>query len=67
MLRKALAGGIESSGSSADETVVAASEQVTHRFEHYEVEKGEDGKPLELGRGAMGSLTRRSISGCDVR
>ena len=24
------------------------------RFEHYELAKGEDGKPLELGRGAMG-------------
>jgi hypothetical protein len=29
-------------------------EQATQRFEHYELEKGEDGKPLELGRGAMG-------------
>src|SRR5215469_2008676 len=25
-----------------------------HRFEHYELVKGEDGKPVELGRGAMG-------------
>ena len=25
-----------------------------HRFEHYELVKGEDGKPIELGRGAMG-------------
>jgi hypothetical protein len=24
------------------------------RFEHFEVFKGEDGKPVELGRGAMG-------------
>ena len=24
------------------------------RFEHYELVKGEDGKPVELGRGAMG-------------
>jgi serine/threonine protein kinase/predicted ATPase len=24
------------------------------RFEHYELAKGEDGKPIELGRGAMG-------------
>ena len=26
----------------------------TQRFEHYELVKGEDGKPVELGRGAMG-------------
>ena len=26
----------------------------TERFEHFEVFKGEDGKPVELGRGAMG-------------
>jgi serine/threonine protein kinase len=25
-----------------------------HRFEHYELVMGEDGKPVELGRGAMG-------------
>jgi Protein kinase domain len=29
-------------------------EQATQRFEHYELLKGEDGKPLELGRGAVG-------------
>ena len=31
-----------------------ATEQATQRFEHYELVKGEDGKPVELGRGAMG-------------
>jgi hypothetical protein len=25
-----------------------------NRFEHYELVTGEDGKPIELGRGAMG-------------
>jgi serine/threonine protein kinase len=29
-------------------------EHATQRFEHYELVKGEDGKPVELGRGAMG-------------
>ena len=29
-------------------------EQVVQRFEHYELVTGEDGKPVELGRGAMG-------------
>ena len=27
---------------------------LAHRFEHYELVNGEDGKPIELGRGAMG-------------
>ena len=29
-------------------------EKVAQRFEHYELVTGEDGKPVELGRGAMG-------------
>jgi serine/threonine protein kinase len=32
----------------------SASEGVSQRFEHYEVLVNEDGKPIELGRGAMG-------------
>ena len=31
------------------------------RFEHYELVKGEDGKPVELGRGAMG-ITYTSLT-----
>jgi serine/threonine protein kinase len=58
MLRKALAGGVESGESSAEDEVVPASEHVTQRFEHYELAKGEDGKPVELGRGAMGVTYR---------
>jgi serine/threonine protein kinase/tetratricopeptide (TPR) repeat protein len=55
MLRKALAGGVESGASSASEdTVKPTPEQAVQRFEHYELVKGEDGKPVELGRGAMG-------------
>jgi len=30
-----------------------ATEQATQRFEHYELVKDDDGKPVELGRGAM--------------
>jgi serine/threonine protein kinase len=29
-------------------------EQAVQRFEHYQLVAGEDGKPVELGRGAMG-------------
>ena len=54
MLRKALAGGLESGESFAEHGVVPTSEEVTQRFEHYELAKGEDGKPVQLGRGAMG-------------
>ena len=56
MLRKALAGGVESGESSASEDTVKPTtpEQAAQRFEHYELVTGEDGKPVELGRGAMG-------------
>src|SRR5258705_4026901 len=55
MLRKALAAGVQSGESSASEdTVKPTPEQATQRFEHYELAKGGDGKPVELGRGAMG-------------
>ena len=58
MLRKAVAGGVESGEFSAETTLT----HVPQRFEHYELVSDEDGKPAELGRGAMGSLTRRSTS-----
>src|SRR6202049_4845890 len=55
MLRKGLAGSVESGESSASEdTVKPTLEQAVQRFEHYELVTGEDGKPVELGRGAMG-------------
>jgi serine/threonine protein kinase/tetratricopeptide (TPR) repeat protein len=55
MLRKALAGGVESGESSASEdTSKLLPERAAQRFEHYELVTGEDGKPVELGRGAMG-------------
>jgi serine/threonine protein kinase len=55
MLRKGLAGGIEFGESSASEdTVKPTSQDPVQRFEHYELVTGEDGKPVELGRGAMG-------------
>ena len=54
MLRKALADGVESGEPSSEDTVTFAPEQATQRFEHYELLTGEDGQPVELGRGAMG-------------
>jgi hypothetical protein len=55
MLRKALAAGVQSGASSASEdTVKPTPERAAQRFEHYELVIGQDGKPVELGRGAMG-------------
>src|ERR1700726_1162602 len=55
MLRKGLAGGVESGEASTSEhTVNPTREQAVQRFEHYDLVTGEDGKPVELGRGAMG-------------
>jgi hypothetical protein len=55
MLRKVLADGVKSGESSASEvTIKPTAEQAAQWFEHYELATGEDGKPVELGRGAMG-------------
>ena len=54
MLRKGLAGGVESGESSTEDTVKPIPDQPARRFDHYELVTGEDGKPVELGRGAMG-------------
>src|ERR1700737_2664371 len=54
MLRKGLAGTVESGESSFEEAVRPTPEQAVQRFEHYELVTGKDGKPVELGRGAMG-------------
>ena len=42
------------SGASSSEHAAASSELVVQSFENYELVKGEDGRPIELGRGAMG-------------
>src|SRR6516164_943127 len=56
MLRKGLADAAESGESSVSEDTVepTTAEQPIQRFEHYELVRGADGKPVELGRGAMG-------------
>ena len=66
MLRKGLAEGVESGESSFEEAVKPTLEQAVQRFEHYELVTGEDGKPVELGRGAMGVTYRHSMSICAV-
>jgi serine/threonine protein kinase len=54
MLRRGLAGGVASGESSTGDTLNPTLEQPAQRFEHYELVTSEDGKPVELGRGAMG-------------
>jgi serine/threonine protein kinase len=52
MVRRAIDMGAESSGSSLEKTVEPAS--TAQRFGHYEIVRGKEGTPLELGRGGMG-------------
>ena len=54
MLRKGLAGGVESGESSFEDAVKPTLDQPPNRFEHYELVTDQCGKPVELGRGAMG-------------
>ena len=56
MLRWGLAGGVESGWASVSEDAVKPTtpKQPAQRLEHYELVTGQDGKPVELGRGAMG-------------
>ena len=54
MLRKGLSGGVESGESSFEEAIKPTPKQAAQRFGHYELLKSQDGKPVELGRGAMG-------------
>jgi RNA polymerase sigma factor (sigma-70 family) len=55
VLRRGLDEPPESDESSLEKASVESSPALpAHRFEHYELVKGEDGKPIELGRGAMG-------------
>src|ERR1700738_3183695 len=54
-LRKALAGGVQSGESSTSGAAVGPTpDRTTQAFEHYELMRGGDGNPIELGRGAMG-------------
>ena len=49
-----LSGGVESGESSSQDALKPTPEQAVQRFEHYELVTLEGGKPVELGRGAMG-------------
>jgi uncharacterized Zn finger protein (UPF0148 family) len=53
-LRQALVAETESGELASESSAEPRSEPVARRLEHYELVNGEDGKPIELGRGAMG-------------
>ena len=54
MVRKAIDSGAEPRESSSEKTTESAPEGMAQRFGHYELVRGEDGTPVELGRGGMG-------------
>jgi protein kinase-like protein len=54
LLRQGLDAEAESGELSSEYSAKPQSELGAQRLEHYELVNGEDGKPLELGRGAMG-------------
>src|SRR6478672_11696908 len=55
MLRRALAGGVDSGEESFPEDAADSSpKDAAQRLEHYELVTDKDGQPVELGRGAMG-------------
>jgi len=58
MLRKGLAGGVESGESPFEDTVKPTPEQVVQRFEHYQLVTGEDGKPVILSMPLMSRSQR---------
>ena len=68
MLHTGLASEIDSGESASEDTVKPTSEPRAQGFEHYELVRGDDSQPVELGRGAMG-VTYRAIDialGCPV-
>jgi serine/threonine protein kinase len=54
MFRKALVGAVETEEAPSMDTHKLTLKDAAHRFEHYQLVEGEDGRPIELGRGAMG-------------
>src|SRR5260221_13303531 len=54
MLRKAMDSEVESGESPSQHSLEPTAERLAQLFENYELAKDDDGKPVELGRGAMG-------------
>jgi hypothetical protein len=61
ILRSGLASEIKAGQPASEDTVKPTrAEQAVQRLEHYELVRGQDGRPVELGRGAMG-VTYKAI------
>jgi serine/threonine protein kinase len=54
LIREMLAGGEADSGQPSEDTLETPPDTWAPRFEHYELLTAKDGKPIELGRGAVG-------------
>jgi TolB-like protein len=60
MLRRASGSSIDSFSDEAADLSLLTAEHFQRRYAHFEVEMGSDGKPVELGRGAMGITYKAS-------
>src|SRR5215831_8365529 len=54
ILREAVADGVQSGESSFEGAAKPTPVEADQRFDHYELVTGKDGRPVKLGRGAMG-------------
>ena len=66
MLRRALAGGVESSESFSEDAANSSPKDAAQRLEHYELVTDKDGHPSNWVAVRWGSLTKRSTSICDA-
>jgi serine/threonine protein kinase/tetratricopeptide (TPR) repeat protein len=60
MLRRATGSSLDSFSDEGSDLSLLTAEQFQRRYAHFEVEIGPDGKPVELGRGAMGITYKAS-------
>jgi serine/threonine protein kinase len=60
MLRQASGSSMDSFSDEASDLSLLVAERFQRRYAHFEVEIGSDGKPVELGRGAMGITYKAS-------
>jgi TolB-like protein/Tfp pilus assembly protein PilF len=60
LLRRASGSSVDSFSGEGQDLSLLVAEQFQRRYAHFEVEIGPDGKPVELGRGAMGITYKAS-------
>jgi hypothetical protein len=67
MLRRALAGGVESGESFSEDAASSTPKAAAQRLEHYELVTDKDGNPSNWVAVRWVSLTKHSTSICDAR